>query len=226
MRKVRGKREYNLHIDKVEVAKPELKPGESQSDWMSRCIPVLIAEGKNQEQAAGQCSGMWVNKKEEDDDEIDFEGESKKFVFETYTAPEDFDLDDQHITKGQELQFVLGVVLEPETIDATTTEKSIGDIYNADEVRKAAHNFMVNYSGRGNDLMHNGLDNSELKIVESYVAPTDLSINGSQVKKGTWMMGTLIFDSTVWEAVKTGKISGYSIGGKANAKFEEAAAAV
>lgn len=33
--------------------------GESQDDFISRCIPVLIGEGKTQEQAAGACYGMW-----------------------------------------------------------------------------------------------------------------------------------------------------------------------
>ena len=223
MKKIRAKRKYDLGIDKLKISKPEFKPGESQSDWMARCIPFLIEnEGKTKEQATGQCAGMWQNKMEkEETNNIEFEGESKKFAFETYTAPEDFDLDDQHVTKGQELQFVLGVVLEPETIDATVTDKSAGDIYSDEEVRKAAHDFMANYTGRGNDLMHDGRDNTNLKIVESYIAPTDMAVNGSKVKKGTWMMGTLIFDSKIWEAVKSGKITGYSIGGIATGKLEE-----
>lgn len=39
---------------------PEHKKGESRDDWMKRCIPDLIKnENKTQEQAAGQCGGMY-----------------------------------------------------------------------------------------------------------------------------------------------------------------------
>ena len=37
----------------------EPRPAESEDDFISRCIPVLIGEGKTQEQAAGACYGMW-----------------------------------------------------------------------------------------------------------------------------------------------------------------------
>lgn len=38
---------------------PEHKKGESREDWMNRCIPIVIKEGKTPEQASGQCGGMY-----------------------------------------------------------------------------------------------------------------------------------------------------------------------
>jgi hypothetical protein len=38
---------------------PKLKPGESQSDYMSRCVPMVKDEGATQEQAVGKCLGMY-----------------------------------------------------------------------------------------------------------------------------------------------------------------------
>jgi len=38
---------------------PEHKAGESRSDWMKRCVPYVMKEGKSQEQAVGQCKGMF-----------------------------------------------------------------------------------------------------------------------------------------------------------------------
>ena len=35
------------------------KPGESKDDYLSRCVPALIDEGKTRDQAIGQCYGMW-----------------------------------------------------------------------------------------------------------------------------------------------------------------------
>lgn len=36
--------------------------GEEESDFISRCVKVVIAEGKSQDQALGQCYGMWENR--------------------------------------------------------------------------------------------------------------------------------------------------------------------
>ena len=38
---------------------PTPKPNESEKDYVSRCIPMVMGEGKTQEQAVGQCYGMY-----------------------------------------------------------------------------------------------------------------------------------------------------------------------
>ena len=39
---------------------PKIKKGEPRQKWVNRCIPAVIKEGgKSQEQAAGQCYGMY-----------------------------------------------------------------------------------------------------------------------------------------------------------------------
>jgi len=40
--------------------------GESHEHWMSRCIPVLINEGKDQDQAIAVCQSLWESKKTTD----------------------------------------------------------------------------------------------------------------------------------------------------------------
>ena len=42
---------------------PEVRKGESSQDYVSRCIPRVMAEGKTKEQAAGQCYGMLREKR-------------------------------------------------------------------------------------------------------------------------------------------------------------------
>jgi len=160
-----------------------------------------------------------VSPKEPDGDSFDVT--NKKFEFDSYTADEDGDYGGVKVSKGQELHYILGVVLEPDVIDGTTTEKTMGDIYNEDEVRKAAHHFMLNYKGQGNDFMHDGADNPDaFQIVESYIAPAGMQLGGEEIKKGTWMMATLVFNEQIWKAVKEGRITGYSIGGYSNARIE------
>lgn len=38
---------------------PSIKPNENKEDWIERCVPVVMKEGKNKKQALGQCYGMW-----------------------------------------------------------------------------------------------------------------------------------------------------------------------
>ena len=153
---------------------------------------------------------------------MDFQTINKKFEFTSSIIDETEDIAGIHFEKGEELRYVMGVVLEPETIDATKTDKSIGDIYSEEEVRKAAHHFMLNYSGAGNDFMHDNEESGLLKIVESYIVPIEMQLNGEIVKKGSWLMATLVLDDTIWDRIKKGEISGYSIGGVANGKLEAA----
>lgn len=46
---------------------PKPKPSEeSRSEWMERCIPTLINEGKDKDQAVAICSSMWEQAKKDD----------------------------------------------------------------------------------------------------------------------------------------------------------------
>ncbi len=108
---------------------------------------------------------------------------------------------------SEDEQFVLGVVLEPDVVDAQQ------DTYSADEVRKTAHLFMAKYQNAG--LMHKSLINDSVRIVESYLAPCDCEIGGEPVKKGTWLLAMIVEDAKLWTAVKDGTLTGFSIGGSA-----------
>lgn len=104
-------------------------------------------------------------------------------------------------------RFVLGVVLEPETVDAQK------DIYSAAEIRKAAHRFMEEYGSMG--LMHEWIVNAKIVILETFIAPVDFEIAGEKVKAGTWLLGARIVDDELWAETKSGDFTGWSIGGDA-----------
>lgn len=101
---------------------------------------------------------------------------------------------------------VFGIVLEPETID------SQGDIYNAEEIEKTAWRFMERYQQFG--LMHEEIVRSILPL-ESYCAPVDFEINGQKVKRGTWLLRVRVLDDEIWRKVRSGELTGFSIGGSA-----------
>lgn len=112
----------------------------------------------------------------------------------------------------REEMFVLGIVLEPETVDAQK------DIYSADEIRKAAHGYMEFHGNRG--FMHKEIVNDKIVVLESYVSPVDFPVekaNGATkvVKAGTWLLGYGIRDTEMWKGIRAGKFNGLSIGGSA-----------
>jgi DNA adenine methylase len=111
------------------------------------------------------------------------------------------------VLKTGEERYVLGIVLEPETVDAQK------DIYSAAEIREAAHRFMEEYRNLG--VMHRELANDRVKILESYLAPAEFELDGTRVKKGTWLLAARVLDDELWRQIKAGEISAWSIGGSA-----------
>lgn len=108
---------------------------------------------------------------------------------------------------AEEERYVLGVVLEPNTVD------SQGEIYTAETVRKTAYLFLEDYGNVG--LQHSGLINDKVKILESWIQREDTVIGGQVVKAGTWMLAVHVIDDDLWAKVKDGRITGFSIGGRA-----------
>lgn len=49
-------------------------------------------------------------------------------------------------------------------------------------------------------------------IVESYIAPCDMTIGEQQVTKGSWVMG-VVWNEENWAKVLKGEITGFSMGG-------------
>ena len=104
-------------------------------------------------------------------------------------------------------RYVLGVVLVPEQVDAQ------GDIYSHEEVRQAAHLFMEEFGGLG--LMHQLRVNDQVKVLESYLAPTDFQIGEVVVPRGTWLLAVRVLSDELWQRVRNGDLTGFSIGGSA-----------
>lgn len=108
-------------------------------------------------------------------------------------------------------RLVYGIVYEPDTIDAH------GDFADEKTIEKAAHEFMLKY--RQIDKNHDFVAGVG-EVVESYIAPADMKLNGEPVKKGTWILTTKA-DEDTWEAVKKGEFQGYSLAGIAETEVIE-----
>lgn len=124
-------------------------------------------------------------------------------------------LEAEIIKADDDKRLVTSIVYEPNTKD------SHGDFMTAEEIERAAHDFLVN--GKGADIQHN-YQKANIDIVESWVSKTDTIVGGQEIKKGTWMATAKINDDVVWKAVKSGEITGFSMGGtgvKVNKTEEE-----
>ena len=104
-------------------------------------------------------------------------------------------------------RFILGVVLEPDTVDAQ------GDIYSAEEIRRAAHAFMEQFQTIG--LMHRLAVSDQVKILESYLVPSDFSIDNESIPAGSWLLAVRILSDELWAKVQEGGLTRFSVGGSA-----------
>ena len=119
-----------------------------------------------------------------------------------------FKSDNSMNQQAEEERFIFGVVLVPNEPDAQ------GDIYSAHEVAKAAHAYMETTSGTFK-LMHAGNPVEGLRVLETYVTKTVETHNDEIFPIGTWLMAARVLDDTLWDQIKKGVFTGFSIGGSA-----------
>lgn len=102
-------------------------------------------------------------------------------------------------------RLITGVVLEPEIFDGQ------GEIYSSDVIEKSAFDFMEN----GPIIGKQHEEKTDTVVVESFIAREDMLIGEKPVIKGTWIMTVKVLDDELWEEVKLGHFTGFSIGGSA-----------
>lgn len=107
-----------------------------------------------------------------------------------------------------ESHFVTGIVYEP------MAEDTDGNYMTAEEIEKAAHWFMKH--GGDVDIQHCFQKAKDVEVVESFVAKSDMEMEGQKVTKGTWIMTMEVADASIWDSITKGEITGFSMGGVGN----------
>ena len=110
------------------------------------------------------------------------------------------------LRKAAELGVLYAVAYAPG--DETTPDLQ-GEWTDAEEIRKAAHAYLAQH--RVIKRQHEGKATDD-QVVESYIAPQDLTINKKLVKAGSWVVGIKLGAESK-KLVKAGKMRGISIGG-------------
>jgi hypothetical protein len=134
------------------------------------------------------------------------------------------------VVKSVEERVVAAAVLVPSTPDLH------GDIYDEVNVRAAAYYFMEHYleNNNGIDIMHNNIvERNAIKLLQTFIIeePKNFDVEleiadnyslkeDDKIKypKGTWIMYARIISDNLWEKVKDGKLTGWSIAGLVNVK--------
>ncbi|PEP96691.1 hypothetical protein CN582_16060 [Bacillus wiedmannii] len=114
-------------------------------------------------------------------------------------------------SEDEEKRLVYGIVYEPGVLD------SHNDFTDESTIEKAAHEFMLKY--RQIDKDHD-FQAGVGEVVESYIAPADMEVNGETITKGTWILVTKATEE-VWEAIQKGDYKGYSLAGIAETEVIE-----
>lgn len=104
----------------------------------------------------------------------------------------------------EEQRLIYGVVLVPDVVDLQ------GDVCSKEDIQIAAHDYLVN--SRLIKAQHKAPTDAE--VVECYIAPVDIPIGKGIAPAGSWVLVTKVNSSVMWEAVKKGEVTGYSIGGR------------
>lgn len=101
--------------------------------------------------------------------------------------------------------WVTGVVLEPDSVDLQ------GDVITKEDVRRAMEGYMLKSQAVGRQ--HEQKANAS--VVECYLAPMDFRLGDKElVRKDSWVMTVKVHSEALWQDVISGKILGFSIGGK------------
>ena len=137
---------------------------------------------------------------------VDKAANKQKFFLTKSANEPTFETEVKLLTKADDPQkLVYGVVYEPDVEDVH------GDFMDAETIEKAAHGFMEDYQQI--DKQHDFTTNAG-KVVESYVAPVDMTVGETIITKGTWVLVTKATDE-MWESIQKGEFTGYSLAGQA-----------
>ena len=110
---------------------------------------------------------------------------------------------------NEELQQVTYVAMKP-GVDLQ------GDMVDLETIRLAKESF--NRQLRKSNLanLYHITKTNDFDIIESYLAPADMTLNGNFVEKGEWLVTLSVTNDALWNMIKSDEITGVSIGAMCN----------
>ena len=110
---------------------------------------------------------------------------------------------------NEELQQVTYVAMKP-GVDLH------GDMVDLETIRLAKESFNRQLRKANLANLYHITKTNDFDIIESYLAPTDMTLNGNFVQKGEWLVTLSVANDELWGMIKSDEITGVSIGAMCN----------
>jgi hypothetical protein len=172
----------------------ESKPGYKYGD-SGKCYTYSSEEERKEAKRKAYLQGAAIGEKVTEDKGID--------VADVHVAGPKIKKSVELFKFDDSQRLIYGVVLVPDIEDLQ------GDVCSKEDIQEAAHDYLVN--SRLIKAQHRAPTDAD--VVECYIAPCDIPIGNGIAPAGSWVMVTKVNSGAMWEAVKKGDITGYSIGG-------------
>lgn len=173
----------------------EPNPNESEDEFISRCVPILINEGKDNEQAVAICYSYWEGERilKVENQKFAIQDEEKRIV--TGAAM----IADLPIYRRDDIRGEYYVVFDKESIFKIAKKWARGNKYDA-----------VNTHHR-TPIMDG------VSLFESYIIDRERGVmppkGFEEVADGSWFVSYLVDNDDVWARVKEGEFKGFSVEG-------------
>jgi len=169
----------------------EPNANESESEFVTRCIPILINEGKDSEQAVAICYSMYQDK----------------------TKMQKFAIQDE------EKRIVSGVAMVADMPiyrrDAIRGEYYV--VFDADSIFKIAKKWARSNKYDSVNAHHKTPIEEGVSLFESFIVDRERGVmppkGYEDVANGSWFVSYLIDNDDVWAKVKAGEFKGFSVEG-------------
>jgi len=220
--------EENIALSLIENALKDLfvdrLPGESRDDYLGRCIPKLISEGYEEDQAAAICYDTFdldVTSLPDYSNEIQEENNAEQLSFTRIEGKMNFAI-------AEEQQMVVGPLMIPNKLILRIDQN--GDPYyvyfSEETIKNVSEKMMKNKYIDKVNLEHNPDQTVDAYMVSTWLVE-DVQKDKQQVYGFNFPVGTLmgqykIEDPKVWDKVKSGEIKGFSVEGFFGDRFVQA----
>jgi hypothetical protein len=220
---------------------PIPKSGESQSDFIARCIPIVIEDGTatDTDQAVAICTSIWQSGKQTMRiKELSMNKDSGVFAISMVDEPA-IEMDFLYFSKQHknvefatadfERMVITGPAMIPDKMIYRVNEETDEEFYvyfTKETVRSIAEQYLLNNRQYNVTLQHE-VPIEDICLIESWIVEDpqrDKAITlGYNVPKGTWMISMKVNNKKAWnKLIKTGEVRGFSIEGAFLTKFKKA----
>lgn len=186
-----------MAFNKENMVKPH--DGESESEYMKRCVPVYINEGKEQDQAVAICLNEYQSRNKMNQAfKFQIQDEERRIITGALMIA-DLEIFRRDPKTGEEYYIVF---------DAPTIEKIVK------KFAKAGYHNNVN-------LMHiPELKQEHIYQFESFITDSKRGIKApamfGEIPEGSWFASYYVESDKAWDFIKSGKLTGFSVEGYFN----------